>query len=447
MLPLLCTGTVHLALLAGLPAMQRPPTASRGTTAVHDDLKPTAQAQQSASTRIPFAATDVKKRRVSYWFGPWATAPCPPPGPPPAPVPPGPPGCLPDCSWAPCMTCITGCPDPGGTPSGTEGHGCNISGHANTCSCNAMGGRPGGNCSQSSRGFTLCPGSPPINECRHNATYALAALKRQGGSSVATSVFLYCGHTINATGELSAPPYIHIPEGGTASSLKINMGCVEMASGLRSMGIGSEPVIGGSLPALRAMIASPQRSIDAISELVRTEQLAGVSWDVEPANSTTEDANKFAAYLGSLRGALAPLGARVTVYSNAFSQIIENISLLSTSSDRVLAGETYNGGLNSQASAGMSGWLENYGKLLAPGVNRDHVAPAMLASTLRGTWNCLNSSIEQRYRRIVADDLREIAIYTFDPTSWVTPDGSRSFTDCSNKWVPFLRRFLAGNDA
>ena len=93
----------------------------------------------------------------------------------------------------------------------------------------------------------------------------------------------------------------------------------------------------------------------------------------------------------------------------------------------------------------MTGWLANYDKLLASGVNRDSVAPAMLASSLRGTWNCMNSSIEQRYNRIVADGLEEIAIYTFDPTSWLTLDGAKSFTDCSNSWLPFLRRFLATN--
>ena len=399
----------------------------------------------TSTTRKLRPISTTKKRRVSYWFGPWATAPCPllrPPAPLP-PTPPAPPGCLPDCSWSPCMTCITGCPDPGGTPSGTDGHGCNISGYANTCNCNAMGGRPASNCSKSSRGFKLCPGLPPTNECRHNATYALAALKQEGGSNVATSMFLYCGHTINATGDLSAPRWA--PEGAQASSLLLNVGCVEMAGGLTTLGIGSEPVIGASLPALRAMFASPDPSIKSISELVRTEKLAGVSWDVEPANSTTEDATKFAAYLSSLRVALAPLGARVTVYSNAFSPIIENVTLLSTSIDRVLTGQTYNGGLNGQVGAGMTGWLANYEKLLAPGVNRASVAPAMLASSLRGTWNCMNSSIEQRYNRIVADGLEEIAIYTFDPTSWLTLDGAKSFTDCSNSWLPFLRRFLATN--
>jgi hypothetical protein len=50
-----------------------------------------------------------------------------------------------------------------------------------------------------------------------------------------------------------------------------------------------------------------------------------------------------------------PLGARVTVYSNAFSPIIEDIALFSKSIDRVLTGQTYNGGLNGQV--GWHDWL------------------------------------------------------------------------------------------
>jgi hypothetical protein len=321
---------------------------------------------------------------------------------------------------------------------GNGGHGCNVSGPTNRCLCNAMGYRPASECSaKASRGLELCPG-PPVNGCRHNASRALTALKRQGGRRVATSLLLYCGHRINATGGLSAPPGVR-----TAASPLLSAGCVTMVGGLAEIGIGAEAVIGAELLAVRAMFASPQPSIISISALVRTQKLAGISWDIEPANSTTEDAQKFAAYLSSLRAALAPLGARVTLYSNAFSPIIEDVALLSTSVDRVLAGQTYNGGLNSQAGAGMAGWLAHYEKLLSPGVNRLHVAPAMLASSLRGTWNCLNASIEQRYNRIVKDGLKEIAIFTFDPTSWLTADGAKSYIDCSNNWLPFLRQFLA----
>jgi hypothetical protein len=73
-----------------------------------------------------------------------------------------------------------------------------------------------------------------------NAAYALAALKQEGGSSVATSVFLYCEHTINATGDLSAPPWV--PKGAKASLL-LNAGCVDMVSGLTTMDIGSESMV------------------------------------------------------------------------------------------------------------------------------------------------------------------------------------------------------------
>ena len=142
----------------------------------------------AAAAAVPAAGS----RKVSFWFGPSATAPCP-TGPPPAP-PPAPPGCLPDCSWTPCNACITGCPDRGSSIPGNGGHGCNVSGTGtNRCACNAMGYRKASNCSaKASRGLKLCPG-PPTNECRSNVSFALATLKQEGGSQVATSFFLYCG--------------------------------------------------------------------------------------------------------------------------------------------------------------------------------------------------------------------------------------------------------------
>ena len=303
-----------------------------------------------------------------------------------------------------------------------------------------MGYRKASNCSaKASRGLKLCPG-PPANECRSNVSFALAALKQEGGSEVATSFFLYCGLVVNATGELATPGSI----GPTGPPL-LNPECARMVIGLGEMGVGAEPVIGASLPALRVAFAAPAASINSLSKLVRTYKLAGISWDVEPANSTREDGQKFAKYLSALRAALAPLGARVTLYSNAFTPLISDIALLSQSIDRVLDGGTYNGGLDGQAGAGMAGWLANYGKLLVPGVNRSHVAPAMLASTLRGTWNCENNSIQQRFDRMVADGMEEIAIFTFDPTSHLTLNGAKSYTDCSNNWIPLLRKFLAAD--
>ena len=81
------------------------------------------------------------------------------------------------------------------------------------------------------------------------------------------------------------------------------------------MGIGAEPVMSGSLDNLRRMFASPGPSISALEQLVRSKKLRGISWDVEPDASSVGDAAAFAAYLTKLRLALAPLGARVTVYS------------------------------------------------------------------------------------------------------------------------------------
>lgn len=250
-------------------------------------------------------------------------------------------------------------------------------------------------------------------------------LRDAGGSEIATSMFVYCGLTINASGHLH--------------SENLSPGCALMIPGLNKLGIGAEPVVGGSLSALRTMFGSPSQSISALVALTKAHNLRGISWDVEPSGSTTADASNFAKYLSQLRHALHPLGARVTTYSNAYSKMISNIALLSTAVDRVLDGDCYNGG-------SYSGWLTKYERLLQPTVNRTAVAPAMMASTERGAWNCDNTSIAQRYKKVVADGLNEIAIFTYDPTS-STQAGltDRIVTDCSEQWLPFAKRFLQGD--
>lgn len=279
-----------------------------------------------------------------------------------------------------------------------------------------MGSRKASDCGALAKNLTLCPPNPNICTAQsRNATLALETLRDAGGPEIATSMFVYCGLSINASGHLS--------------SAQLSPGCRVMIPGLNKMGIGAEPVVGGSLSSLRAMFASPSESISALVALTKAHELRGISWDVEPSGSSASDASQFAAYLSQLRRALQPLGARVTTYSNAYSRMISNIALLSTAVDRVLDGDCYNG-------VSYSGWLGKYQKLLRPGVNRTAVAPAMMADTERGAWNCDNTTIAQRYAKVVADGINEIAIFTFDPTS--------ARGDCSSEWLPFAKRFLRG---
>ena len=290
-----------------------------------------------------------------------------------------------------------------------------------------MGSRKGSNCGAMARNLTLCPANPfTCDSQSRNATLALQSLRDAGGANVATSLFVYCGLKINVSGHLEG---------------SLSPGCALMIPGLNEMGIGAEPVVGGSLDALRAMFASPLQSISSLTALTKVHKLRGISWDVEPSGSTATDASKFAAYLSQLRQALRPLGARVTTYSNAYSKMISNVALLSTAVDRVLDGDCYNGG-------SYKGWLAKYEHLLGPGVNRSAVAPAMMASTERGAWNCDNVTIAERYNKVVSDGLREIAIFTYDPTSLLRTsrnDGAdNSVTDCSSQWLPFAKRFLQG---
>ena len=389
-----------------------------GSPAFGLGFEPLPQGLDQCKTDDREAAQTPRKRWVSYWFAPQA---CDKPPPPP---PPAPPGCLPDCSYTPCGACVTGCPDLGTRVPGRDGHGCNASGGCNRCTCNAIPGmRKASTCptNSSNGGFDLCPAAPVACYPYRNVTTALDFLKREGGAAIATSMFLYCGDMINAAGKLAHQNLSNFGESPHS--------CDIMIPGLNALGIGAEPVIGGTLSALRTLFAAPDDAIAALVNYCKQSKLRGISFDVEPSGSTAADANNFAGFLKKLRGALAPLGARVTVYSNAYSKIISDIALMSNAVDRVLDGDCYNGG-------SMSGWLQKYDHLLAKGVNRSAVAPAMMASAGRGPWNCENASIAQRYDKVVADGIEEIAIFTYDPTS--------SGTSCSNRWLLYAREFLAG---
>ena len=92
-----------------------------------------------------------------------------------------------------------------------------------------------------------------------NATVALDTLRAQGGSQVATSLFVDCGDTILQDGSLQA--------GGGLLSPSLAACDGKLPAQLRSLGIGFERLIqskGDSIEPLRAMFKAPQKSIDAI---------------------------------------------------------------------------------------------------------------------------------------------------------------------------------------
>ena len=105
-------------------------------------------------------------------------------------------------------TVATGCPEPGNTVVGCDGHGCNRSSSCNRCDCNVIGSRKGSDCHSN---LTLLPQPPPPKLCELrgaaapecNVTIALDFMRREAGAQIATSYFLYCDFASNASGGVS----------------------------------------------------------------------------------------------------------------------------------------------------------------------------------------------------------------------------------------------------
>ena len=171
--------------------------------------------------------------------------------------------------------------------------------------------------------FWFSPAHPATSG---NVSATLALLAQEGGSKLATSLFVYCEDKINLDGSFTAG---------------VSAPCDTLAVGLAAMGIGTERIVGASSIAnLRAMFKSPDRSIDGLVALARKSKLRGISWDIEPANSTRADAKLYAAYLKKLRAALQPVGARLTTYNNEYDPVISDFNDLQHSVDRLLDGDT-----------------------------------------------------------------------------------------------------------
>ena len=322
-----------------------------------------------------------------------------------------------------------------------------------------------------------------------NATAALAQLKQQGGSHVATSMLLYCGDFVAADGG------VRVGTEGRNSSADYctqRVCCSAMAAQLQAMGIAAERVVtlptrgdgagsesGTPLDHLRRMIANPGPAIRALVGLTRAHRLRGISLDVE-CKSTAEDARAFARFCAQLRGALRPLGARLTVYSNQYDAHLRNVSLLAGAVDRVLDGDTYNyqsldcppgfeplgdgsecesvksraikcrlwgtGTLPACATSGtnFSHWLEHYRNFICA-APLAKAGVAMKGSTGRGTWNCEPAGIAARLRQLQADQVPELAIFSLleNPVSGCNLSSVSPKCGCSSRWFDAAKAFLA----
>lgn len=109
----------------------------------------------------------------------------------------------------------------------------------------------------------------------HTPDEFLALLRAQGGSAVASSVFLYCGDAILIDGTFH--------DGNSTA-------CTTIIPELRAMGIGAERVVGAAnITAMRAAFADPSPSIASMAAMVKaTPGLTGMSWDIEPKGTDAQ---------------------------------------------------------------------------------------------------------------------------------------------------------------
>jgi hypothetical protein len=295
--------------------------------------------------------------------------------------------------------------------------------------------------------FAPAPGSGASHHwaASGNVSAATELLRRHGGQAIASSLLLYCGDTIASNGS-----FVEKVD---------NSACDHMAAAAAVMRIGVERVIqtehssSGCSGAMRAMFRAPAGSIGQIAQMARRRRLHGVSWDVECTNSTPRDAADYATYLSRLRAALAPNGARLTSYTNVYAPMIADPASLQSSVDRILVGDTYNYRATRTGETNFSGWLHHYrSAAVNPNISRAEVGVGVLASTLRGDWNCDVGAMAKRLEQLATDHVPELAIFMLKTSSacntWSTPpprniDGD-PICPCTEAWIPFARKWRSG---
>ena len=93
-----------------------------------------------------------------------------------------------------------------------------------------------------------------------------------------------------------------------------------MTRQLNEVGIGAERVLGASIGALEAAFKQPGPSIAGFVALAKAQKLRGFSSDIEARGSALD----FTCYLAKLRAALRLVGARLTMYNNAWDSLIND---------------------------------------------------------------------------------------------------------------------------
>ena len=154
-----------------------------------------------------------------------------------------------------------------------------------------------------------------------------------------------------------------------------------------------------------------------------------MSFDSE-FSATLEQIYELAFVLQRLKAALNPLGARVTIYSD-YTTLINNITLLSSVTDRVLGGQTYN-------AFNYSDWIDSLVCMVNIDVPREKISPGQLGATERGSWNCNVTGMQERLNYLISVNVSEISVFSMSHINGT----NSNFTFCTTSWFPYLRDFL-----
>jgi len=243
---------------------------------------------------------------------------------------------------------------------------------------------------------------------------------------VISSVMLYCGHAVDSSGRFLA-------DVSNLCDDKKGGGLIET---IKSLGVGVEFVVAdqASDPNAYHIFWSDQSNIQKMTQIAQQYKILGWNLDLEPEHvqAKPNDAKLYAAFCASLKSSLNKVGTRLTVDVAAWSPMLVNFPLLSSSVDRLMDMDTY-------VANSMNGWLngDDWGGFYNLFINTS--VPLGKCSVGLGGWidNCKNGQIcwsstaasgPPRIQRLIADNVTEISFWRLYgktgqewPESWWWP--------------------------
>lgn len=253
------------------------------------------------------------------------------------------------------------------------------------------------------------------------------------------SVIIFCGHKLELNGSISVDN-------------NLLAFCEEALVGpLRELGVVIEFVIGEgtgrNITAMRRAFASPTReqNIALLKEATMLQSVSGWSFDWEPPGSSPTYADRlaFADFVGELRFAVSPLGARVSVDMFGPSDaMIGGYSSMAPNVEMLYDMETYD------ARGNFSWWLEQYEKFVNSSgtdkYNDTQFFPISKASPGFDIYEAEAQAIlKPRIERLIDDSIPELFIFQI----WVGFDGIVAIPDFWWQHVEAYKRGVYESEA